>query len=54
VEKTVEVVRNHEDGTCVTSGIVTPKHIAYGVWEWTPDRTSTEGRSLKNPVGGAQ
>jgi len=43
------VVRDHEDGTCVTIGIVMPKHIARDVWEWTPNRKSTEGWSLKEP-----
>ena len=30
------MVRAHEGGTCVTSGIVMPKHIACEVREWTP------------------
>jgi hypothetical protein len=65
VEQTVEVVRNHEGGTCVGLGSPMPKAPEsktdpslemsrdFGCWEWTPEVTSMEGRSLENPGGAA-
>jgi len=53
VEETVEVVRNHEGGPSEEVGTDSPKQAGNSVRERTPLQETAEGRSLKNPVGGA-
>jgi hypothetical protein len=59
-EETVEVVRNHEGGTRMGTGIPIPKGRRDGAGtlrtvprEWTPRLRTMKGRSLDNPKRGS-